>query len=146
MLAATVTLDGESQELQRRKIDTPRNTEVSESTNYNDNCLVLNTRERSAVHPTTSTKIERDLLPDQLHIYTTGRQHITTLIFKVDSKHLSGVVGHPTVAHHQMRLYVDSHDSEHMESAMGTIAAGAQTLGLGGRIYEIRRAIKMGTT
>ncbi|ULT85904.1 hypothetical protein L3Y34_005948 [Caenorhabditis briggsae] len=43
-------------------------------------------------------------------------------------------------------LYVDSHDSEHMESAMGTIAAGAQILGLGGRIYEIRRAIKMGTT
>lgn len=42
--------------------------------------------------------------------------------------------------------YVDSHDAEHMNSAMGTVAAGAQILGLGGRIYEIRRAIKMGTT
>ncbi|EGT52883.1 hypothetical protein CAEBREN_14381 [Caenorhabditis brenneri] len=42
--------------------------------------------------------------------------------------------------------YVDAHDPEDMSAAMGTVAAGAQILGLGGRIYEIRRAIKMGTT
>ncbi|KAF1752151.1 hypothetical protein GCK72_018705 [Caenorhabditis remanei] len=43
-------------------------------------------------------------------------------------------------------LYVDSHDSEHVNAAMGSVAAGAQILGLGGRLYEMRRAIKMGTT
>uniref|UniRef100_A0A1I7T2S6 Sugar transporter SWEET1 n=1 Tax=Caenorhabditis tropicalis TaxID=1561998 RepID=A0A1I7T2S6_9PELO len=43
-------------------------------------------------------------------------------------------------------LYVDSQDAENTNAAMGTVAAGAQILGLGGRIYEIRRAINMGTT
>ncbi|CAB03252.2 Sugar transporter SWEET [Caenorhabditis elegans] len=43
-------------------------------------------------------------------------------------------------------FYVDSHDAEHTNSAMGTVAAGAQILGLGGRVYEMRRAVKLGTT
>uniref|UniRef100_A0A8R1IHU9 Sugar transporter SWEET1 n=1 Tax=Caenorhabditis japonica TaxID=281687 RepID=A0A8R1IHU9_CAEJA len=43
-------------------------------------------------------------------------------------------------------LYVDSHDAESKIAVMGSVAAGAQILGLGGRFYELRRAIKLGTT
>ncbi|CAI2355260.1 unnamed protein product [Caenorhabditis sp. 36 PRJEB53466] len=44
-------------------------------------------------------------------------------------------------------FYVDSHEEEEVaKAAMGSVAAGAQILGLGGRFYELRRAINLKTT
>ncbi|CAB3396701.1 unnamed protein product [Caenorhabditis bovis] len=42
--------------------------------------------------------------------------------------------------------YVDSFEDDKKADAMGSMAAGAQIFGLAGGIYEIKRAISMGTT
>ncbi|CAL2042412.1 unnamed protein product [Caenorhabditis brenneri] len=42
--------------------------------------------------------------------------------------------------------YVDTHDADSINDAMGSMAAGAQIFSLVGGIYEIKRAISMGTT